>query len=211
MHVQSDSYRRIALIVIAFTLAAAAAFLITREDVGSAPIEPVMPGFVNGAPIDVIFDTSVPLFPGSYGASIADAEEATNGDALQPSEAALPGPDTTPKVWVFKTDVGYRYGDNLVIQTTPFTIKTTPEAYLQNHADAFGGTLTTIGGHPALVRPAHSFEASERQLNEDTLVVVPKAAVDTTVVEMIVDGTEVTLFGLELTEDEVVKVAESLR
>ena len=130
---------------------------------------------------------------------------------MQPAAAALPGPDTTADVWRFKTDVGYRYGDDLVIETTPYQITTSAEAYLKNHAEFFGGTLMTINGSPALVRPAHSFEASERQVDESTLVVVPESAVDTTIIEMIVEEVAVTLFGLELTEAEVIKVAESLR
>jgi hypothetical protein len=194
-------------VALAFIAAAGVFILLARREV--TPI-PALPGFVNGNPIDVIFDTSVPLFPGGYESSVSAAEVATNGETLQPSASALPGADKTANVWLFKTDVGYRYGDNLVVQTTPFTIKKDAVAYLQNHAKAFGGTLTTINGFPALVRPAHSFEASERQLNEDTLVVVPEAAVDTTVIEMIMRETEVTLFGLELTEAEVVRVGESL-
>lgn len=122
----------------------------------------------------------------------------------------MPGPDKTADVWVFKTDVGYRYGDNLVIETTPYGLDLSPEAYLKSHVDAFGGELTTIAGFPALVRPAHSFEAFEKQLN-DSLVVVGEEYVDTTIVEMIVGEVAVTLFGRELTGDEVVKVAESLR
>ena len=60
------------------------------------------------------------------------------------------------------------------------------------------------------MRPAHSFEAFEKQLN-DSLVVVGEEYADTTIVEMIVGEVAVTLFGRELTGDEVVKVAESLR
>jgi hypothetical protein len=190
---------------------AAAAGLLVFSSVKQDPSAPVTPGFTNGNPIDVIFVTSVPLFPGTAETSVSAAESATDGKTLQPDAGALPGPDKTPNVWVFKTDVGYRYGNDLVIQTTPYTIKTDPADYLQNHIDAFGGRLTTISGYPALVRPAHSFESSERQLNENTLVVVPEAAVDTTVIEMIIGDTEVTIFGLELTESEALKVAESLR
>ena len=199
------------VMVLAVMVLAGSVFVLTRGEATSAPFVPVSRGTTNGDSIDVIFDTSVPLYPSEHGSSVPAAEEATKGRTMQPSAAALPGPDKTADVWLFKTDVGYRYGDNLAIETTPYKITTSAEAYLKNHAEFLGGTLMTINGSPALVRPAHSFEASERQVDESTLVVVPESAVDTTIIEMIVEEVAVTLFGLELTEAEVIKVAESLR
>ena len=200
--------RVLPVMVLAVMVAIGFVFVLTRHEATPAS---AIPGTTNGDPIDVIFDTSVPLYPGGYESSVSAAEDATKGGTMQPSAAALPGPDKTADVWLFKTDVGYRYGDNLVIETTPYKITTSAEAYLKNHAEFFGGTLMTINGSLALVRPAHSFEAFEKQIDEDSLVVVPESMVDTTIIEMIVDDVGVTLFGLELTEVEVVQVAESLR
>lgn len=140
-----------AMILALIPIAAVSLFVLPRGQ--ETLIAPAVPGFVNGEPIDVIFDTSVRLFPGGYESSITAAEDATKGRTLQPADSELPGLDKTANVWLFKTDVGYRYGDDLVIQTTPSTIKTTPKAYLQNHAEHFGGTLTTIG---RLSRPGAS-------------------------------------------------------
>lgn len=191
-----------------FVVGAAVAFLVTRDD----PPSPASPGVANGLPIDAIFDTSTALFTlsGNYRATVAAAEEATKGDTRQPVTSSLPGPDKSADVWLYRQSVGYRYGDNLVIETMPFTLNTTAESYLKSNADVFGGTVTTINGFPALVRGAYTFEASEREEGDSTIV-VPKEAVDTTVIDMIVGDTEIILYGRELTADEVVKVAESLR
>ena len=202
-----ESRRWAMAIAMMFVVSAIVAFIIVRRGDGP-PLAP--PGFVDGHPIDVIFDTTVPLFPGGYESSITKAENATDGETVQPVASALPGPDKTADVWVFQKDVGYRYGDDLVIQTTPYTITTDPVSHLRSHVDAFGGSFVSIGGHPARIRPAHSIEPFERQVDEKTLVGVEAAAIDTTIIEMIIGETEVTIFGLELPEAEALKVAESL-
>jgi hypothetical protein len=205
--------KRVMVVALAFTVAGAV-FLFGRE-LNDGTVTPVTlptsvtPDVRSGAFVDVIFDTSRPIMPDEYRSSIVEAEIATKGKTLQPDPAALPGPDKSPEVWADERMVMYRYGDDLVMEITPYGITTPPEEYMRGNADAFGGTFTTIAGNPAVVREAHSFEAFEKQRGDSTFV-VGEEYVDTTLVGIFIHDRLVTLFGHELTGPQVVKIAASL-
>ena len=73
------------VMVLAVAVAIGSVFILTGRETTLAP---AVPGTTNGDPVDVIFDTSVPLYPGGYESSVSAAEDATRGKTLQPTAGA---------------------------------------------------------------------------------------------------------------------------
>lgn len=142
-------------------------------------------------PLEAIFDPSVPLMDPGEQTSLDAAAQSIPYDFAVPQDKSL----VAPEVWVSedRTEVGLRYGSDLVLLYAPWPEGLKP-AYEEQAKEWGAGYVTEIGGRTAWVVPQDAQAKGFPSVN---------------VIHVTVDGVEVVLFST-LALDEEISIARSL-